>query len=114
MDRRPRGSDFHAADRYTIRGMRLMSLKKALLILALAFSQWLVTAHVLQHSAVTQERVCQICLHAQGLDSGAVQLALPTLSLPQQTEVLADLPSTPVLRVVLASYPIRGPPSLLS
>ncbi|GEM_PF-4372665 len=94
--------------------MRLMSLKKALLIIALAFSQWLVTAHVLHHSAPAQERVCQICLHAQGLDSGAVPLALPTLVLPQQTEIIADLPPMPVARVVLATHPIRGPPSLLS
>lgn len=94
--------------------MRLNSLKKALLILALALSQWLVAAHALQHTSLAQEQVCQICLHAQGLDSGAVQLALPTLSLPQHSEIVADLPSTPVLQVVRATYPIRGPPSLLS
>lgn len=95
--------------------MRLNSLKKALLILALALSQWLVAAHVLQHSALAQEQqTCQICLHAQGLDSGAVQLVLPTLSLPQQVESLVDLPSAPLLRVAVTTYPIRGPPSLLS
>lgn len=94
--------------------MRLNSLKKALLIIALALSQWLVAAHVLQHSALAQEKVCQICLHAQGLDSGAVQLVLPTLSLPQQTEIVADLPSAPLLLADHSTYPIRGPPSLLS
>jgi hypothetical protein len=94
--------------------MRLMSLKKTLLIIALALGQWLVAAHALQHSALTQEQTCQICLHAQGLDSGAVQLALPTLSLPQQVEMPANLPAAPVLPVVLAASPIRGPPSLLS
>lgn len=94
--------------------MRLNSFRKAILILALALSQWLVAAHALQHANLAQEQVCQICLHAQGLDSGAVLVTLPTLSLPQQTERLAELPSAPLLRVVVASYPIRGPPSLLS
>jgi len=56
--------------------MRLNSFRKALLILALALSQWLVAAHALQHAGLAQEQVCQICLHAQGLDSGAVSLAL--------------------------------------
>ncbi len=94
--------------------MRLNSFKKALLILALALSQWLVVGHALQHASLAQEQTCQICLHAQGLDSGAVQLTLPTLSLPQYSEVPADLPSAPALRVVLTSSSIRGPPSLLS
>jgi hypothetical protein len=93
--------------------MRLNSFRKALVILALALSQWLVAAHVLQHSALAQEQVCQICLHAQGLDSGAVSLALPTISLPQQIEQIADLPTAPALQVAVTSYPIRGPPSLL-
>lgn len=95
------------------RGMRLNSFKKVFLIIALALSQWLVTAHALQHSALAQEQVCQICLHAQGLDSGAVSLALPTLSLPQQFEQIADLPQTPAQQVAVTHYPIRGPPFLL-
>jgi hypothetical protein len=94
--------------------MRLNGLKKALLIITLALSQWLVAAHALQHSAPAQEKVCQICLHAQGLDSGAVMPTLPTLALPQQIERIADLPSAPLLQVALASYPIRGPPSLIT
>lgn len=93
--------------------MRLNSFRKAVLIIALALSQWLVAAHALQHASLAQEQVCQICLHAQGLDSGAVALTLPTLSLPQQIEQIADLPLAPLLRVAVTSYPIRGPPSLL-
>lgn len=94
--------------------MRLNSLKKSLLIIALALSQWLVTTHALQHSALAQEKVCQICLHAQGLDSGAMPLALPTVALPQQQESPIALPAAPLLRVVVSTYPIRGPPTLLS
>ena len=90
--------------------MRLNSFRKALLILALAMSQWLVAAHALQHAGLAQEQVCQICLHAQGLDSGAVSLALPTLSLPQQVERIAELPTAPLLQLADGSYPIRGPP----
>src|SRR3569623_239135 len=94
--------------------MRLNSFRIALVIIALALSQWLVAAHALQHSALAQEQVCQICLHAQGLDSGAVSLTLPAISIPQQIEHIADLPPVPVLQVAVASYPIRGPPSLLA
>ena len=93
--------------------MRLNSLKKSLLIIALALSQWLVVGHTLQHSALAQDQVCQICLHAQGLDSGAAPLALPTLVLPQQHEKPAIALSAPLLRVVATAYPIRGPPLLV-
>ncbi len=93
--------------------MRLNSLKKSLLVIALVLSQWLVVGHTLQHSALAQDQVCQICLHAQGLDSGAAPLALPTLVLPQQEECPAIALSTPVLRVVISTHPIRGPPLLV-
>jgi len=94
--------------------MRLKSLKTSLLIIALALGQWLVVAHGLEHPALAQDQACQICLHAQGLDSGAVQLALPSLVLPLQHEQPVALPSTPIARVAAATPPIRGPPQILS
>ena len=94
--------------------MRLSSLKKSLLIIALALGQWLVMAHGLEHPALAQDHACKICLHAHGLDSGAVSAALPALVLPQQEESPAIPLATPLLRIVAATHPIRGPPLLVS
>lgn len=94
--------------------MRLNSLKTSLLIIALALGQWLVVAHGLEHPALAQDQACQICLHAQGLDSGAIAVALPSLVLPQQNEKPIALPSTPFTRVTASAPPIRGPPLFLS
>lgn len=92
--------------------MRLNNFRKALLILALVLSQWLVAAHGLQHAGLAHEHACKVCLHAQGLDTGPIMLALPSLSLPRQVERIAEPPSAPLLQLVDRSYPIRGPPSL--
>ena len=94
--------------------MRLHSLKKSLLIIALALGQWLVIAHGLEHPALTQDQACQICLHAQGLDSGAAPITLPNLVLPQQHESPFETPAVSVQRVVATAYPIRGPPLFVS
>ena len=95
--------------------MRLNSLKKSLLIIALALGQWLVLAHGLEHPALAQDQACQICLHAQGLDSGATaSIALPNLVLPQQHETPVETPSVSLQQVVATAHPIRGPPHVVS
>jgi hypothetical protein len=93
--------------------MRSTLLRKSLLIIALALSQWLVAAHALQHPALAQDQACQICLHAQGLDSGAVAaLPAPALSfLPSREQPTEREPALAPVSVA-AYYPIRAPPLL--
>lgn len=94
--------------------MRKNPLHKAFLILVLALSQWLVVAHALEHPAYqSTEQYCQIGLHAQGLDSGAVVPA--DFSLP--TFVAADAPfiviAAQAASIARRAAPIRGPPLLV-
>ena len=94
--------------------MHFSFLRKSLLIVALALSQWLVLGHALQHPALAQDQACQICLHAQGLDSAAVLPALPSLILLTAVEIPQEpsLPEAP--SATPRRYPIRGPPILTS
>lgn len=94
--------------------MRATPFRNGLLLVALFLGQWLVFAHAQQHSPLEPERVCQICLHAQGLDSGALASTLPTLHLPVVHVVSTPQVETQTVAVTTAHYPIRGPPSLLA
>lgn len=91
--------------------MRKAVFQKTLLVLTLLLGQWLVAAHGFQHSAASADTLCTICVHAQGLDSGAVApvAALPVLA----AAVEAPFITLPALRaaVALRNTPIRGPPS---
>lgn len=94
--------------------MRFGIFRKSLLILALALSQWLVLAHALQHPALAQDQSCQICQHAQGLDSAAVLPPAPALVLLNSLEILQTPPLPEAPSATVRRYPIRGPPSLVS
>lgn len=90
--------------------MRTGITRKTLLIMALALSQWLVMAHALQHSALAPDQACQICLHAPGVDTGAIAPLTPTLALSPGRSV-APAPLLPARRqIASAYYPIRAPP----
>jgi hypothetical protein len=93
--------------------MRSTLVRKSLLIIALALSQWLVVGHALQHPALVQDQACQICLHAQGLDSGAVApMPAPALSFLPSREQPAEHKAVLAPLAVAAYYPIRAPPLL--
>ena len=84
------------------------------MLLALLLGQWLAVAHGFLHPATAAPDVqCELCLHAQGMDSGAVA-ALPQQAVPQSTQeapLVALL--APVLTPASRHCPIRGPPSSL-
>lgn len=91
--------------------MRAHRIKKSLLVLALVMGQWLAFAHVLQHPASSPgEQLCQIGLHAQGLDAAAAAPVMPDL--PAQILQPAPARSLPAVYTALRlhTYPIRGPP----
>ena len=93
--------------------MKLRHLRLAALLTGLLLGQWLVLAHVSQHPALTaNDHSCQICLHAQGLDSGAAPTLATLASLPiaQEAPSATGITFTPTLGA--SYYPIRGPPLL--
>ena len=76
-------------------------LRNAILGVALLLGQWLAVAHAYEHPALAPEQVCQICLHGQGHDSGA--LAPSLAALPEFGADPFDAPLT------LAAVPLRQP-----
>ncbi len=90
--------------------LRHARLRFALLGLVLLIGQLLQVAHAYEHKALSVHPVCQICLHGQGLDSGA--LAPKVVSLPVfgvDAPIALALPSA--VRVLRASaHRSRGPP----
>jgi hypothetical protein len=88
-------------------------LRNAILGVALLLGQWLTLAHAIEHPALSPEQVCQICLHGQGLDSGAI--APTAVALPEFHAVAVDAPLL-VAAVPLrhtARYRARAPPVVL-
>lgn len=94
--------------------MRKPLIKHLALILALVISQWLVFAHAVSHPALALDANCQVCVHASGIDTGA--LAHTPATLPQAAGVEAPQPLLVGNAVAAARYPtrIRGPPKSLS
>ena len=85
------------------------------MVLALVLSQWLTFAHAFQHPALNAaDQSCEICLYAQGLDSGAVLIAsqIPVPPPAHEAPLAAALPFVPTRSTY--RYPIRGPPNLLA
>jgi hypothetical protein len=87
---------------------------KALLVLALVLGQWLTLAHSFQHAALDPaDQQCQLCLHAQGLDSGAAP-SLPNLVLLGiAQEAPVSLPAISSPGSAVRYCPIRAPPVLV-
>ncbi|MFA5939074.1 MAG: hypothetical protein WC809_06935 [Sinimarinibacterium sp.] len=94
--------------------MRRPLIKNVALILALVISQWLVFAHAVSHPALALDPNCQVCVHAPGLDTGA--LASTPAALPQPAAV--ESPQRAVACITAAAprnhTRIRGPPKSLS
>lgn len=85
----------------------------ALLGFVLLIGQLLQVAHAYEHKALSVHPVCQVCIHGQGLDSGA--LAPSALALP---EFGAVAPVAQALPAAVSTRPAsahrsRGPPVVL-
>ncbi|MGQ0619051.1 MAG: hypothetical protein ACT4QA_03890 [Panacagrimonas sp.] len=90
--------------------MRLRFRHQVIFALALLLGQWLNLAHAYEHPALSADLHCEICLHAQGLDSGAVAAALSDLSIPPPI-VDSRVPAVRAAHVRhVAPCSIRGPP----
>lgn len=93
--------------------LRLSRLRLGLLGLALLFGQLLQVAHAYEHKALSVHPVCQVCIHGQGLDSGAI--APSGLTLPEfgaQAPIAKVLPSA-VRTLRVSAHRSRGPPVVL-
>jgi len=94
--------------------MRGNRFATALMLAGLLAGQWLVFAHAQQHSSLTaSDTACQMCLHAQGLDSGAAP-SLPAVAPAVAVEApVADV--APAVAFDAPRYhPIRAPPLSLA
>jgi hypothetical protein len=93
--------------------MRVRTVHKWLLIVALALTQWLAIAHAAQHPALASaDHVCQLCNHAQGLDAGAAPVT-PELILGPADSAAPALPAASARAGTRPQYRIRAPPLLV-
>nr|ALV86423.1 hypothetical protein [uncultured bacterium 16] len=93
--------------------LRRPRLRLALLGFVLLIGQLLQVAHAYEHKALSVHPVCQICIHGQGLDSGA--LAPSALALPEfgaEAPISQVLPSA-VRSLRASAHRSRGPPVIL-
>ena len=93
--------------------MRWFLPKHLLLILALALGQWLAVAHAHEHAPLAVDQVCQICLHAPGIDTGALGGKATTPSLPTQSEVPQPALAPAAAYCASRYTAIRGPPAVV-
>lgn len=95
--------------------MRVSVFKKCLIVLALVMGQWLSFWHAFQHPALgAADQLCQICVHAQGLDSGAITPSPTTLSFYAPERAKTPIRSIDLPCVSASHPPIRGPPTHLA
>lgn len=94
--------------------MRPGHFRKHLLLLALILGQWLTFAHALQHPVLSAgEQLCQIGVHAQGLDAGATVAIPVALVFANQVAALVHTPRSSVAFHPSSQHLIRGPPARL-
>lgn len=93
--------------------MRRSLPRHLLLILSLALGQWLAVAHAHEHAPLAVDQVCQICLHAPGIDAGA--LAGKPAALPQapRSEAPCNVPPLAAAQALRHHTRIRGPPVVI-
>ena len=90
--------------------MRGNRFATALMLAGLLAGQWLVVAHSQQHATLTaSDNACQMCLHAQGLDSGAAPTVAAVLAVVTDAAPLAP-PAVAILFAAPRYHPIRAPP----
>ncbi|MGB1561179.1 MAG: hypothetical protein ACPHN2_06725 [Sinimarinibacterium flocculans] len=92
--------------------MRRLLPKHLLLILTLVFGQWLAVAHAHEHAALSVDQVCQICLHAPGIDTGALGGKPAFLPAAPSSEAPGYLPPPATARTHHRLTRIRGPPAV--
>lgn len=90
--------------------MRTRRSHRLLFVLTLVLSQWLVLAHALGHPALAVDLQCQVCLHAPGIDGGALAGKPATLPLGTQTASFPILVARAPAVARIERERIRGPP----
>ncbi|MES0872750.1 hypothetical protein [Sinimarinibacterium thermocellulolyticum] len=90
--------------------MPRLAPKHLLLLLAVVFGQWLVLAHAHDHAPQAIEQICQICLHAPGIATGALGGKPAALPLAPRNEVPRDAAPCAPPSVHAHTPRIRGPP----
>lgn len=90
--------------------MKLRSIHLLSFALVLLLGQLLTVAHGFEHPALSTEASCQLCLHAQGLDSGATAPAAPALSHLASVEAPQAAPGTRGVARLIRSFNARAPP----
>lgn len=91
--------------------MRRQLPQRLLLILTLVVGQWLAVAHAHGHASLAVDQVCQICLHAPGIDTGALAGKPPALPAAPRAEAPAPVRSQAAAHIVSRYTRIRGPPA---
>jgi hypothetical protein len=94
-----------------MRGNRFATV---LMLAGLLAGQWLVVAHAQQHASLAaSDAACQMCLHAQGLDSGVAPTLLPVVpEIVTAAPIVEDAPSASFSAPRF--HPIRAPPLSLA
>jgi hypothetical protein len=93
--------------------LRRPHVRLALLGLVLLIGQLLQVAHAYEHKALSVHPVCQICIHGQGFDAGALAPSAPALpEFGVQAPTAKALPSAVVTQRASA-HRSRGPPAVL-
>lgn len=81
--------------------------------LALLLGQLLTVAHGFEHRALSTEVSCQLCLHAQGLDSAATAPAASALAFVVSVEAPLAASSPRSLALPIRPFNARAPPLFL-
>jgi hypothetical protein len=94
--------------------MRNSSAKKIIALLALLLCQLTVIAHTAQHESLQLDDSCVICLHAPGLNAGAVAPAMQVVICDAQHDIAVVFQATRPETSFYRHSPIRGPPHLIA
>ncbi len=81
--------------------------------LALLLGQLLTVAHGFEHRALSTEVSCQLCLHAQGLDSGATAPSAVAVPFTAAVETPLAAPTRRCVAPQIRYFNARAPPTFL-
>lgn len=93
--------------------MRLNRLHHLTFALALLLGQLLAFAHGFEHRALAPDVTCQLCLHAQGLDSAATTPVVAAVQLDASFEAPLAVSARLVPALLVRLYNARAPPVFL-
>lgn len=93
--------------------MRFRSIQHLSFVLALLLGQLLAVAHGFEHRALSTEATCQLCLHAQGLDSAATAPGAMAVAFVASVERPIAAPTRRCVAPQICYFNARAPPSSL-